>query len=98
MVSVTPCEHSPLWSNTLPEDGSMGGFLRPEALNRSQDLGEFYRLNGAIYIFDARDLLEQKKIHYTAKSYAYVMDNRVSFDIDQKLDFELAEFFMGRTN
>ncbi|CAI2294056.1 hypothetical protein IFVP203_C1100164 [Vibrio parahaemolyticus] len=39
-----------------------------------------------------------KKIHYTAKSYAYVMDNRVSFDIDQKLDFELAEFFMGRTN
>ncbi|AYF16587.1 TPA: acylneuraminate cytidylyltransferase family protein [Vibrio parahaemolyticus] len=94
VVSVTPCEHSPLWSNTLPEDGSMGGFLRPEALNRSQDLGEFYRLNGAIYIFDARDLLEQKKIHYTAKSYAYVMDNRVSFDIDQKLDFELAEFFL----
>lgn len=25
VVSVTPCEHSPLWSNTLPEDGSMGG-------------------------------------------------------------------------
>lgn len=36
----------------------------------------------------------KKKIRYTAKSYAYVMDNRVSFDIDQKLDFELAEFFL----
>ncbi|MBR9873098.1 acylneuraminate cytidylyltransferase family protein [Vibrio sp. J1-1] len=96
VVSVTPCEHSPLWSNTLPEDGSMGDFLKPEALNRSQDLGEFYRLNGAIYIFDALNLLDQKEIRYTEKSYAYVMDNRVSFDIDQKLDFELAEFFLSR--
>lgn len=38
-----------------------------------------------------------KKIRYTAKSYAYVMDNRVSFDIDQMLDFEFAEFFMKKT-
>lgn len=74
----------------------MGRVMRPEALNRSQDLGEFYRLNGAIHIFDARELLEQK-IRYTAKSYVYVMDNRVSFDIDQMLDFEFAEFFMKKT-
>ncbi|WP_051117228.1 cytidylyltransferase domain-containing protein, partial [Vibrio campbellii] len=52
VVSVTPCEHPPLWSNILPDNGSMENFIRPEALKRSQDLGSFYRFNGAIYIFD----------------------------------------------
>ncbi|CDU11024.1 acylneuraminate cytidylyltransferase family protein [Vibrio coralliirubri] len=97
VVSVTPCEHPPLWSNTLPDDYSMENFLRPEALKRSQDLGEFYRLNGAVYIFDTHKLKEFGKICYTNKSYAYVMDNYVSIDIDNKIDFELAEFFMKKS-
>lgn len=96
VVSVTPCEHPPLWANTLPEDGTMGDFIRPEALKRSQDCGDFFRFNGAIYIFDARKLMEYGEIKYTDKSFAYVMENRVSFDIDQQLDFELAEFFMNK--
>ena len=74
----------------------MGDFIRPEALKRSQDCGDFYRFNGAIYIFDARKLMEYGEIKYTEKSFAYVMENRVSFDIDQQLDFELAEFFMNK--
>ncbi|MEF3021846.1 acylneuraminate cytidylyltransferase family protein [Vibrio mimicus] len=96
VVSVTPCEHSPLWANTLPDDASMGDFIRPEALQRSQDLSQFYRLNGALYIFDTSQLLEFGHICYTSRSYAYVMDNRISFDIDQQLDFELAEVFIQK--
>ena len=96
VVSVTPCEHPPLWANTLPEDGTMGDFIRPEALKRSQDCGDFFRFNGAIYIFDVRKFREYGEIRYTEESFAYVMENRVSFDIDQQLDFELAEFFMNK--
>ena len=51
VVSVCEMDHSPLWSNTLPNDGNMRGFLREETLNkRSQDLEKYYRLNGAIYM------------------------------------------------
>ncbi len=96
VVSVTPCEHSPLWANTLPKDGSMGGFLRPEALQRSQDLEEFYRLNGALYFFNVDKLKALGEICYTSESFSYVMNNHVSFDIDNKLDFELVEFFMKK--
>ncbi|MGR5336249.1 cytidylyltransferase domain-containing protein [Vibrio gigantis] len=96
VVSVTPCEHPPLWANTLPEDGTMGDFIRPEALKRSQDCGAFFRFNGAIYIFDVRKFMEYGEIRYTEESFAYVMENRVSFDIDQQLDFELAEFFINK--
>ncbi|TOA20395.1 CMP-N-acetlyneuraminic acid synthetase, partial [Vibrio parahaemolyticus] len=31
VVSVCPCEHSPLWANTLPEDKTMGNFF-PESV------------------------------------------------------------------
>ncbi|MEZ8379081.1 acylneuraminate cytidylyltransferase family protein [Vibrio splendidus] len=96
VVSVTPCEHPPLWANTLPEDGTMGDFIRPEALKRSQDCGDFFRFNGAIYIFDVRKFMEYGEIRYTEESFAYLMENRVSFDIDQQLDFELTEFFMNK--
>ena len=61
IVSVCEMDHSPLWSNILPEDGNMRGFLREEILNkRSQDLEKYYRLNGAIYICKTYKLLKNK--------------------------------------
>lgn len=94
IVSVTPCEHPPQWANTLPSNGSMGEFLRPEAFQRSQDLGDPYRLNGAIYVYDTIQLKERGEMVYTDKTFAYVMENRNSVDIDTKLDFEYAEFLL----
>ena len=61
IVSVCEMDHSPLWSNTLPKDNSMTGFLKDEVKNkRSQDLERHYRLNGAIYICKTDKLLEDK--------------------------------------
>ncbi|MEZ9845389.1 acylneuraminate cytidylyltransferase family protein [Vibrio breoganii] len=91
VVSVTPSEHSPLWSNTLPDDLSMDGFIDTSALKRSQDLYQFYRLNGAIYIFDVNKLTRERKIEYKSGYYAYVMDNMSSVDIDNDIDFLMAE-------
>lgn len=96
VVSMTPCEHSPLWSNTLPDDHSMGSFIKPEAMNRSQELANHYRLNGAIYVFDAIKLKQKNKIEYNNKSYAYIMDNQSSIDIDEHFDFLFASFIMSK--
>lgn len=98
VVSVTPCEHSPLWTNKLHEDGSMRDFLSHQALQRSQDLGRYYRLNGAVYVFDIVDFLNKKAIRYTDETFPYVMDNYSSIDIDSVFDFELAEFFIKKKN
>ncbi|MGV6986377.1 acylneuraminate cytidylyltransferase family protein [Providencia hangzhouensis] len=94
IVSVTPCEHSPLWANTLPKNHSMGDFIRPDSLKRSQDLSTFYRINGAIYIFDAKKLMEYGEIRYTPESYAFIMDQIHSVDIDQSIDFIFAELLI----
>ncbi|NHN39438.1 acylneuraminate cytidylyltransferase family protein [Pseudomaricurvus alcaniphilus] len=98
VVSVCECEHSPLWSNTLPADNSLGDFLRPEVRGkRSQDLPGFYRLNGAMYVFSSAALLNQGGIHYSPAVYAYVMPAERSVDIDSELDFKFAELLVSES-
>ena len=91
IVSVCEMEHSPLWSNTLPQDGKMNNFLRDEVLNkRSQDLEKYYRINGAIYICKIEKLLEEKTFFIKENIFAYKMDRKSSIDIDEEIDFKIA--------
>jgi len=95
VVSVCEMDHSPLWSNTLPDDRSMHGFLSDEVLNkRSQDLEKYYRLNGAIYICKTEALLKHKSFFLSNNIFAYIMDRESSVDIDEKIDFRIAEILM----
>ena len=95
VVSVSEMDHSPLWSNTLPEDKSMKGFLREEVKSkRSQDLEPYYQLNGAIYICKTEVLLKEKTFFIEDNIFAYIMDKKYSADIDEKIDFKIAELIM----
>ncbi len=96
IVSVTPCEHPPQWANTLSINGSMKNFLQFEDSKRSQDLGEFFRLNGAIYIYDIHKLLIEQNMSYRDDTFAYKMSNETSIDIDNKIDLDMAEFFVQK--
>lgn len=97
VVSVCEMDHSPLWSNTLPEDGNMSNFLRDEVLNkRSQDLDKYYILNGAIYICKTENLLEEKNFFLKDNIFAYIMDRKSSVDIDEKIDFSVAQFILEK--
>lgn len=98
IVGVCETDHSPLWSNTLPEDGCLKGFVRSEVKNKGrQELPTYYRINGAIYLtkidysFLEFDLCKEG-------SYAYVMPSEHSIDIDSELDFLITEFLLGRKN
>lgn len=59
-------------------------------MKRAQDLDVYYRLNGAIYIFDKEWFLDNQGINYTVDSFAYEMSNESSIDIDSELDFKIA--------
>ena len=95
IVSVCEMDHSPLWSNTLPKDRSMCNFLRDEVLNkRSQDLETYYRLNGSIYICKTNKLLEENSFILKDNIFAYKMDRKNSIDIDEEIDFKIAEILI----
>ena len=92
--SVCEMEHSPLWSNVLPDDLSMENFEDEKlAFLPRQQLPTYYRENGAIYMLKTEHLFSQKNI-YKEKCYAYIMDRSHSIDIDTELDFLMAETIM----
>lgn len=92
IISVCETDHSPLWSNTLNSDNSMEKFIKPEVKGkRSQDLETYYRLNGAVYIVKTSTFLKEKSFFSKKKSFAYKMDKKHSIDIDDEIDFKLAE-------
>lgn len=91
VVSVCETEHSPLWCNVLPEDGCLLHFIKAGANECRQALDKYYRINGAIYISTLNSFFPNKNI-YGSKSYAFIMDNLKSIDIDTEMDFAIAEF------
>lgn len=90
VVSVCEVDQSPLVCNTLPEDGSLYGFIDLNKVGRRQDMKPYYRINGAIYIQKTNLLMDNTSI-YSEGSYAYVMDKRHSVDIDDEVDFTVAQ-------
>ena len=99
VISVCEMDHSPLWSNTLPEDGCMKSFLKEEVLNkRSQDLDKYFRLNGAIYVCKIDKFLENKGFFLKENIYAYKMDKKNSIDIDDEFDFLMTEYIINYKN
>lgn len=93
VVSVCEAEHSPLWAGHLPEDGEFIDFVNRNRPSRRQAGKKFYRLNGAIYIANI-SRFEQDRFLYQKGSYAYIMDQESSVDIDSELDFKFAAFLM----
>ena len=90
VVSVCEMEHSPLWSNTLPENDSLYRFLHIDNNIQRQELKTFYRINGAIYMADVTEFLKDTNL-YREDCYAYRMPVVRSIDIDSELDFKIAE-------
>ena len=91
VISVCETAHSPLWMNTLPEDGSLDNFITEDVKNkRSQDLPTYFRLNGAVYIIQIEQLLNEKSFFLNDNIFAYRMNKANSVDIDEEIDFEIA--------
>lgn len=95
VVSVCEAEHSPLWCGHLPENREFVGFIDREGMEQRQSGGRFYRLNGAIYIVDIARFRNDRYL-YQEGSYAYIMEQVRSVDIDTELDFLYAEMIAQR--
>ncbi|MDA9244101.1 acylneuraminate cytidylyltransferase family protein [Amylibacter sp.] len=91
VVSLVKTEHPIEWCNTLSSNKNLDNFINGAVRNkRSQDLPEWYRINGAIYIVKTDVFLHEKAFLLEKGAVAYLMDREVSIDIDQKQDFIIA--------
>ncbi|MCM1118669.1 MAG: acylneuraminate cytidylyltransferase family protein [bacterium] len=95
LVSICECEHSPLWCGTIDmETLRMDEFIREEAKRACrQELPQYYRLNGAIYM-GWTDAYKENRSFLGKNCVGYIMSQEESVDIDTSLDFSFAELIM----
>lgn len=94
LVSICECDHSPLWCGTLGEDQCLDNFI-PDEVKRAcrQQLPQYYRLNGAIYMANTK-AFQNNKSFLGKNSIGYIMQKENSVDIDSEIDFEFAELLL----
>tara|TARA_Y100001935_G_C17294464_1_gene505261 strand:+ start:1055 stop:1762 length:708 start_codon:yes stop_codon:yes gene_type:complete len=101
VVSVCPCNEISTWSGTLGKDNSMENFLEDKTyISKEQDKNSInlYRLNGAIYIQNIENFKQYRTFISPNMCYAYIMNERVSVDIDHHSDFLMAQKYLEDRN
>ena len=96
VVGVCKSAKSKHLMNTLPADGNMASFILSENANKNrQEQEAFFQVNGALYISRV-DYICSEKNWYGDKTFAYVMPESHSVDIDTELDFFIAKLFIQK--
>lgn len=95
VVTVCAVEYSPYWMQRL--DGDRLTPFMPEGMKtpRRQDLPPVFQLNGAVYVMRRDVVMEQGRV-FGDDTRAIVMSREESIDIDEELDFALAELIASR--
>lgn len=94
-VSVCESREPIQWNFTIQLGGSLKPLLAGEMINRRQEAGVTYVLNGALYYFDVRWFLTTKKF-IDIETLPYIMPQERSIDIDSDFDWMMAEFLLDR--
>lgn len=92
LVSVKEAEHGAVLVKPIEDDLSLKHFDADFANYRRQKYKE-YSPNGAIFIAKPKEYME-KKHFFGERSLAYIMEKRISVDIDDKIDLMTAKNIM----
>ncbi len=93
LLSVSEAEDHPLLIRSFDGKGHMRKLLDVSSSVRRQDMEQFYRVNGAIYINQIQDL--GATTSFNDNEIGFVMEKSHSVDIDELSDFALAEYYLG---
>lgn len=97
VVSVSAVDCPPAWMGRLPDNLLMDDFIPAQfRVVGSQDLGPWYRLNGAVYVIG----IDQFRLEHSFNpkgTLGYVMPRERSIDVDTAFDFNLATLLMNQT-
>lgn len=94
VISMTELEHPIEWCGVIDKTLSLEGFNNENDRIRRQDMRKHYRPNGAIYIVSVEEFRSNRNL-YREGSFAYIMPQGRSVDIDNEFDFRFAEFLIN---
>ena len=95
VVSVVEVDHPVQWCFRMHDTGYISELANSPYNNcRRQDLEIYYRENGAVYIVNAKKIMETNYNFYADNCYGYIMPRERSIDIDSEYDFKFAAFML----
>ena len=95
-VSVCEQKPSPHWMFSMTDNKTLKPILSNPIFSRRQDIEKFYCLNGAIFIINVKFFMESTESDpfLTKHTIGYEMDAISSIDIDDQVDWFIAEKFL----
>ncbi len=94
VISCCLTRHPPQWAKTVDKSLKITSLFDIDKASRNrQELEQTYIPNGAVYVFKTASL-KKNLTYYTEKTFAYIMPDYRSVDIDTLMDFKFAEFIM----
>ncbi|GHV46315.1 hypothetical protein FACS1894204_07670 [Synergistales bacterium] len=95
LVSVSPVADHPILIRSINERGYLQKIVNQNSTVRRQDMVDYYRVNGCIYINKISDINQETSFNDNIR--AFVMQDSHSVDIDDMIDLEMAEFFLRKS-
>ena len=90
IVSLTEVTKHPSWMFSIDHDQNLTPVMNGGIPTSRQKLSKVYVLNGALYLGNKNYYLKEKKM-ITDKTLGYIMPKEVSIDIDNEIDWKIAE-------
>src|SRR3989338_4011254 len=96
VITVTKQKLHPRWSLEKTGDESVHFMLENDfSIIRAQDQKETFEINGAVYVYTKKTLMNSEKYVWGEKMHALIMPNTTSIDIDTLEDFEIANAILN---
>lgn len=96
LVSISPVDDSPLLIRSIGEDGQLINLLSQSSTCRRQEMPDYYKVNGCIYINKIEELDENTS--FNDNKVPLVMSKEHSVDIDEISDLWMAECYLKNYN
>ena len=96
LVSISTVDDSPLLIRSIGADGKLVNLLSQNSTCRRQDMPNYYKVNGCIYINKIDELNENTS--FNDNRIPFIMDKEHSIDIDEMSDLWMAECYLKNYN
>ena len=94
-AAISSVNESPLLIRCLNDKGEMTSLLNVNSTCRRQDMPEYYRVNGSIYINRISEICVDTS--FNDNPVPFIMKKANSVDIDEPEDIILAEYYLSKT-
>lgn len=92
LVAISPVDDSPLLIRSIDADGKLVNLLSQNSTCRRQDMPNYYKVNGCIYINKIDEL--DKNTSFNDNKVPFIMTKEHSVDIDEISDLWMAEYYL----